>query len=82
MPDTITPCPNCGGNELYTTQVHSAGGYGPQLLPGLGGFFWSAYFDLVACGGCGLIRFFASADAKEKLAASSKWTRCVVRTEV
>jgi hypothetical protein len=75
MPSRISPCPNCGGNNLYTTSVVAGGGYAPYYLPGLGGFLRHARFDLVACADCGLIRFFAEPEATAKIAASDKWTK-------
>lgn len=72
----VSPCPNCGGNNLYrNADVGSGGPYGPNLLPGLGRFFHSAKFDLVVCRDCGLTRFFASREATEKLADAKKWKR-------
>ena len=70
----ISPCPNCGGHNLYRSEeVRSGGPYGPNRLPGLGGFFKSAKFELVVCRDCGLTRFFANREATEKLADSKKW---------
>ena len=69
-------CPECNSRDLFfTTDVASAGGYGPALLPGLGGFFFSAKMTVVACKQCGLIRYFASPEARAKLDTSSKWKR-------
>ena len=68
-------CPECDGRNLYTTSVVSAGGHGPVLLPGLGGFLRFAKFDVVVCSDCGLTRFFAEPSARTKLSTSSRWTR-------
>jgi len=70
----ITPCPNCGGNQLYKSPpVKSGGGSGPESLPQLGGIFHSARFEVVVCRDCGLTRFFASQDARSKLPSATKW---------
>lgn len=75
MPHTITACRNCGSNELYTTNAHATGPYGPNLLPHLGGWFRNAKFELIACGACGETRFFIDPESLAKL-PDSKWTRC------
>ncbi len=70
----VTPCPNCGGRTLYEgPEVSSGGGHAPNYLPGLGRFIAAAKFRLVVCRDCGLARFFASAEAREKLKDSNKW---------
>jgi predicted nucleic-acid-binding Zn-ribbon protein len=66
-------CSNCGSDSLYVTRVASGGGYGPQLLPGLGKFLRFPYFHLVACSDCGYVHFFMDEDAKSKLAQCKKW---------
>jgi len=74
--DTIAPCPNCRGGNLFRSQkVSAGGGYAPNYLPGLGGFWGAEKFFLVLCGDCGLTRFFARPEATAKLADSRKWTR-------
>jgi hypothetical protein len=39
-------CPECGRQNTFTTITSAGGGYGPMLLPNLGGFMrlksWSA----------------------------------------
>jgi hypothetical protein len=76
MPHTITACPNCGSNDLYMTRANSCGSDGPNLLPGLGGWFSSAQFQVVACADCGLTRYFIEPEALAKLRESSRWNRC------
>jgi predicted nucleic-acid-binding Zn-ribbon protein len=52
-------CPECDGNEIYMKAVDSIGGYGPNLLPGLGKLFSdNPYFELFICGKCGYIQFY------------------------
>lgn len=75
MPVSST-CPECGNSNLYTgSEVSSGGGYAPNYLPGLGGFFSSAKFKVVVCKDCGLTRFFASKEARDKISESDKWRR-------
>jgi predicted nucleic-acid-binding Zn-ribbon protein len=70
----VSPCPNCGGRSLYSSpETGSGGGHAPNYLPGLGSFWRSARFSLVVCRDCGLTRFFASAEARQKLKESSRW---------
>ena len=74
--DTIKACPNCGGGNLFRSQEISAGGgYAPNYLPGLGGFFGAEKFVVVVCHDCGLARFFARPQARVKLQEGKKWTR-------
>jgi predicted nucleic-acid-binding Zn-ribbon protein len=68
-----TPCPTCGGQNLYWTRTDASGGYGPTLLPGLGGFLRSPQFFIVVCADCGLTRFFAAEDERAKVTESKKW---------
>ncbi len=71
---TLSACPNCGGTSQYRGPETSAGGgNAPNYLPGLGNFLRSARFTLVICRDCGLTRFFAGPEAREKLRESSKW---------
>ncbi len=69
------PCPNCGSGPLYRRErVAASGSHGPDLLPGLGKWgVFGARFSVVVCGNCGLMRLFASADARAKLRDSEKW---------
>jgi DNA-directed RNA polymerase subunit RPC12/RpoP len=71
----VNTCPECGAKALYKTRktINSGGYFNP--LPGLGGFLQFAYFHEVVCSECGLVRFFASRDARGKLAGSAKWRR-------
>lgn len=73
----MTPCPNCGGRNLYKSKkkISSGGGYAPNYLPGLGMFLYTARFRVVVCRDCGLSRFFADEEATAKLGESGKWTR-------
>jgi predicted nucleic-acid-binding Zn-ribbon protein len=72
--EQLAPCPECRGNTLYESKPISAGGgHAPNYLPGLGRFVISARFVLVVCRDCGLTRFFASPDARQKLKESRHW---------
>ncbi len=62
-----TICHSCSGQQLYTTDTSSAGGYGPDLLPKLGGFWGGAKFHVVVCCDCGCTQFFASQKALKKI---------------
>ena len=70
-----TQCLHCGGDQLYSTDTNAAGGYGPNLLPGLGGYFQGATIQVVVCRDCGWTQFFASKPALEKLEQASGWRK-------
>lgn len=70
-----TQCLHCDGDQLYSTVTNAAGGYGPNLLPGLGGFFHGATFLVVVCRDCGWTQFFTSKPALEQLEDSPEWRR-------
>ena len=71
------PCPNCQSRNQYKTKKPAAsrGGYGPDLLPGIGRWFRGGSFDVVVCRDCGLTRFFVQDEDREDLDDSSKWER-------
>ena len=72
---TPEKCPHCNSTSLYESEATSAkGGYGPNLLPGLG-FFHNPAFRVVVCSECGATQFFADKLTRAKLAQSSKWKR-------
>jgi predicted nucleic-acid-binding Zn-ribbon protein len=70
-------CPNCQSRNLYKTNkpVASGGGYGPNLLPGLGRWFREGRFDLLVCRDCGLTQFFVHEEDRGDLDDSKKWER-------
>jgi hypothetical protein len=68
-------CPHCDSKPLYEANALARGGYGPDLLPGLGEFFHSAAFRVVVCSECGATQFVADEKSRAKLAESSKWKR-------
>jgi predicted nucleic-acid-binding Zn-ribbon protein len=69
-------CANCGSESVYMREgVTACGGYGPDLLPGLGGFWSGPDFAVFVCSQCGLTQFFASEAARDKLKSSNKWKR-------
>lgn len=74
LPDAA-PCPNCQGRTLYASRelASSTGQHGPSYLDGLGSFWKSARLTIVVCRDCGLMRFFASSQARAKLKESPKW---------
>ena len=51
-------CPSCGGREIYSRIVGARGGYGPDLLPKVGGLFRGGKFELYICGTCGFTQLF------------------------
>ena len=74
--DSVASCPNCGGGNLFCSQeVSAGGGYAPNYLPGLGGFFGAEKFAVVVCRDCGLTRFFARPQARSKLPEAKQWKR-------
>ena len=69
-------CSECGSNNLHASKpVAAAGGYGPDLLPGLGKLLSSAQFTVVLCADCGLARYYATKETIERLGNSSKWRK-------
>jgi len=71
-----SPCPNCGGRNLFeSTPVSAGGGHAPNYLPGLGKWWMAENFTLVLCQDCGLARFFAGEQATAKLPQSKRWKR-------
>ncbi|HSE26630.1 MAG TPA: hypothetical protein VLA95_00265 [Gemmatimonadales bacterium] len=69
-------CPECGSRDQYQTlKPVSAGGHDPSFLPDLGKWYESAKFELVVCADCGLTRYYAAREGREKLGRSTKWRR-------
>lgn len=65
-------CPECSSEKLFChSNISSSGGYGPTLLPELGGFLNAATMQVVLCADCGLVRFYADPPARAK--ALEKW---------
>jgi predicted nucleic-acid-binding Zn-ribbon protein len=74
--DNTSPCPNCGGRELFRSEeVEATSVHGPNVLPWLGRLFHRARMSLVLCRDCGLVRFFADTEARAKVPESTKWKR-------
>jgi len=72
----ITKCGQCGEESLYKMDAVPARGVeGPDLLPGLGGFWMGAKFQVVVCSHCGLTQFYADEKARSRLATSGKWEK-------
>jgi predicted nucleic-acid-binding Zn-ribbon protein len=68
-------CPECGRQNTFTTITSAGGGYGPMLLPNLGGFMRFPKFEVVVCADCGLTRFYAVAEARARLPTTRNWRR-------
>ena len=69
-------CPECNSPNVrqYARPVPAAGGYGPDLLPELRkSMFSSATFLPVLCLDCGLIRLYASPEARKKASNYPHW---------
>lgn len=68
-------CPDCGSTELYSHDgIAARGPHGPDLLPGLSGMLVSAKMRSVVCKTCGLIRFYASAEALKRVNKDNGWS--------
>ena len=67
------PCPECGGNDLWMTLTNARGWRGPDLLPGLGGLLRPTPMHVVLCRECGLVRFFATQSAMDRVRSSKEW---------
>jgi len=66
-------CPNCGSDELYCRRVSYGGAPHAYLLAGLGSFLHYAEFDVVLCGGCGLMQLFAEPEARQNVRSNTDW---------
>ena len=66
-------CPECGRQNVFATTTNSGGGYGPMLLPCLGGFFRMAKFEVLVCADCGLAHYYAEPAARVKLPQAQQW---------
>jgi hypothetical protein len=66
----MIPCPECNSVEVYAYErfIGANSSDGPSLLPKLGSnWLLPALFLPVVCKNCGLARFYASEEAREKL---------------
>ncbi|MEY4201378.1 MAG: hypothetical protein RLZZ265_3118 [Verrucomicrobiota bacterium] len=82
MKTETAKCPECGGESLHEATTSAGGGYGPDLLSGLGRWGLGgliqvemAKFRVVVCAACGLTRFYAEEAARAKLATADRWQR-------
>jgi predicted nucleic-acid-binding Zn-ribbon protein len=57
MGENVKSCKNCGGTELFSKTVQSAGMFGPDLLP-TGGAVFRERFRIRICGSCGFVEWF------------------------
>ena len=76
--DPALACPATAVNLYESVRgvtASRAASTGRTYLPGLGGFFNSAEFEVIVCGDCGFMHLHASPAALEKLPRSSKWRR-------
>jgi predicted nucleic-acid-binding Zn-ribbon protein len=73
---TSSTCPECNGNRVYRQGgISAGGGYAPNYLAGLGSFWKTARFTIAVCADCGLTRYYASPEARAKLANNDAWRR-------
>ena len=71
-------CPECNSQNVrqYRRPVAASGGDGPDLLPDLSSsFFSTAKLLPTLCLDCGLIRFYASNEAREKASKAEFWNK-------
>lgn len=73
----MSQCSNCRSEDLYQyedlLEITTLGG---DLLPKLNeGMFASAQMRCVVCGECGLVQYFATDDALQRLRSSDHWHR-------
>ncbi len=72
----MTPCPNCQSNEVYAyKETVPFTGKHVSYLPGLGTMFSAAYVKPVLCAECGLTRYFAQDDARERVKTNGGWEK-------
>lgn len=71
-------CPECGERNLHRTTMAGGGQAAYSILPGLGGLFVQAGWEVVVCGDCGLIRLYADSAALDKLKTTNRWCRVSV----
>lgn len=74
----MAQCPECRSTEVYEFKkpIPAGGGYGPDFLPKLsGGPLSSAKVVPVLCASCGLIRLYATDDARSAVSQSKHWNR-------
>ncbi len=72
--ENLSPCPNCGSRTLYRSEeVEATSTHGPNILPWLGRLFHRARMSLVLCKDCGLVRVFATPEARAKVSESEHW---------
>lgn len=72
----MKPCPECGSDRIYQSREYfpdPASPGGATLLPGLGTFLSAAGMCPTVCRDCGLVRIFASEEARKKLETSKHW---------
>ncbi len=69
-------CRACGNDRVLMTRVAARGGYGPDLLPGVGGrVFQVPRFEMYVCSDCGLVDFVVPQEYLPIIRSSKKWSR-------
>lgn len=75
-----TKCPECSGTQLFRsapTSTYGGNEQGFSILPGLGSMLSGAKFTTVCCRDCGLIRLYATTEARSRLDNSNAWRRVI-----
>ena len=73
-------CPECSSTQLFRsvpTSTYGGNEEGFSILPSLGSKLSGAKFTVVCCKDCGLIRLYASTDARSKLGTNDSWRRVI-----
>lgn len=60
-------CPSCQSHDIFTQDVAARGRYGPDFLPGVGGFWKPAHFEVYVCGACGYTQFYVPQKLLERV---------------
>jgi len=66
-------CINCNNNSFYECEnINSAGGYGPDLLPGTG-ILYHAKLSAKICSNCNFIHWFINDQDMERIKKSTRF---------
>ena len=67
-------CVNCSNNSFYECDsIQSAGGYGPDLLPGTG-IIYHGKFSIKICSECKHVHWFVKDSDMKRIKESSRFT--------